>query len=96
MDMDMDSLKTVKPFDREFIDQMIPITKVPFEWPESNSGKAKIREAKDLATAIVDAQAVEIEQMNQWRKEWYGAVSPSGGVPSLDEMEPHAMEGMEH
>jgi uncharacterized protein (DUF305 family) len=34
-----------------------------------------------LARAIVAAQKREITQMNIWRKAWYGARSPSGGVP---------------
>lgn len=96
MDMDMDSLKTAKPFDREFIDQMIPHHQGAIRMARVELREGEDQEAKDLATAIVDAQAAEIEQMNQWRKEWYGAVSPSGGVPSLDEMAPDAMEGMDH
>ena len=35
------------------------------------SKKSKIPEIKELAGNIVSAQKREIEQMKQWRKEWY-------------------------
>jgi uncharacterized protein (DUF305 family) len=99
MDMDMKSLETAKPFDREFIDQMIAHHQGAIRMARVELRDGEDQEAKDLATAIVDAQVAEIEQMNRWREEWYGAPSPSGGVPSLDEMSPEsgdAMEGMDH
>jgi uncharacterized protein (DUF305 family) len=99
MDMDMGELETAKPFDREFIDQMIVHHQGAIRMARMELRYGEDQEAKDLATAIVDAQAAEIEQMNSWRQEWYGAPSPSGGVPSLDEMDPmedHDMGGMNH
>jgi hypothetical protein len=42
------------------------------------------RELKALAEAIVDAQAKEIDDMNTWRVDWFGEVSPAGGVPEED------------
>lgn len=99
MEMDMDSLETAKPFDREFIDQMIPHHQGAIRMARVELREGEDQEAKDLAMEIVDAQAAEIEQMNTWREEWYGAPSPSGGVPSLDESAPdegESMEGMEH
>lgn len=96
MDMDIDSLRTAKPFDREFIDQMIPHHQGAIRMARVELEDGEDQEAKDLATEIIDAQTAEIEQMNRWRKQWYGAVSPAGGVPSTDEIAPDAMEGMEH
>ena len=66
-------------------------------------------ETKSLASAIIDAQALEIERMNEWRMDWYGMPSPAGGVPdesatmdmldqateSMEGMD-GSMEGMEH
>ena len=86
MDMDMDALETARPFDREFIDQMIPHHQGAIRMARVQLRYGEDQETKDLATQIVDAQAREIEQMNAWRKAWYGETSPSGGVPDLDEM----------
>ncbi len=98
MGMDMESLETAKSFDREFIDQMIPHHQGAIRMARFELREGKDQEAKSLAMEIVDAQAAEIEQMNAWRKEWYGSPSPSGGVPSLDESVPddgESMEGLE-
>jgi uncharacterized protein (DUF305 family) len=43
--------------------------------------KGKDAQLKGIAAAIITAQSKEIRQMNAWRKQWYGATSPSGGVP---------------
>jgi len=97
MDMDMDALETARPFDREFIDQMIPHHQGAIRMARVQLRYGEDQETKDLATQIVDAQAREIEQMNAWRKAWYGETSPSGGVPDLDEMDMSApVEGMDH
>lgn len=97
MDMDMDSLETAQPFDREFIDQMIAHHQGAIRMAQAQLQDGKDQEARDLAMAIIDAQTAEIEQMNAWRTEWYGAASPSGGVPGpdeTDESDEHA--GMGH
>jgi hypothetical protein len=49
--------------------------------------RAERRRGKDahlrkIARAIIRAQSAEIREMNAWRKQWYGATSPSGGVPN--------------
>ncbi len=56
------------------------------EMGASGMACAERREGKDaslrrIARAIITAQAKEMRQMNAWRKRWYGATSPSGGVP---------------
>jgi uncharacterized protein (DUF305 family) len=33
----------------------------------------------------VSAQSREIREMNRWRRQWYGAPSPAGGVPEEGE-----------
>ena len=38
-------------------------------------------ETRELAKAIVEEQAQEIVEMNAWRRAWFGAASPAGGVP---------------
>ena len=102
MDMDMDALETAKPFDRQFIDMMIPHHQGAIRMARIELADGSDDETKNLANNIIAAQSHEIAQMNRWREEWYGAPSPAGGVPSEDEPLPSAdsgdgtMEGMEH
>ncbi len=96
MDMDLSALRNAKLFDREFIDQMIPHHQGAIRMARVDLQRGEDEATKRLATEIVGAQATEIEQMNRWRKEWYGARSPSGGVPRFDEPLPDPMEGMQH
>ena len=84
MDDDASMLQDAKPFDREFIDMMIPHHQGAIRMARAELEEGENRELKQLAQAIVDAQAEEIDEMNTWRVEWFGAISPAGGVPSED------------
>jgi uncharacterized protein (DUF305 family) len=71
MMMDPQQLANREPFDKAFIDAMIPhhqsaivMAQVALE----NSDNPKI---KELAQNIISAQKREIEQMKQWRQQWY-------------------------
>ena len=71
MTMDPQQLANQKPFDEAFIDAMIPHHQSAIEMARAaleNSDNPKI---KELAQNIISAQQREIEQMKQWRKEWY-------------------------
>jgi uncharacterized protein (DUF305 family) len=98
MDMDMRSLRHADPFDRMFIDMMIPHHQGAIRMARIELAEGANEESKSLAREIIAAQAAEIEQMNEWRARWYGAPSPAGGVPPEDEPmpEPGSMGGMEH
>lgn len=85
MSMDASSLRTAEPFDRAFIDMMIPHHQGAIRMARAVLAKGADDEVAGLARAIVDAQAKEIEQMNAWRQDWYGAPSPAGGVPAEDD-----------
>ena len=86
-------LKKADPFDRAFIDEMVPhhtgavrMAKVVLESTED----AGIRK---LAEAIVSAQEREITEMNDFREKEYGAPAPE----EMGEMEDGgAMPGMDH
>ena len=82
MDGDAAMLDGAKPFDREFIDMMIPHHQGAIRMARAELANGQNPELKELAEAIVDAQAKEIDQMNTWRIEWFGAMSPAGGVPA--------------
>jgi len=84
MDMDSAMLETAKPFDRAFIDMMIPHHQGAIRMAHAELAKGVSPEAKELAEAIIDAQAKEIDEMNTWRVDWYGGLSPAGGVPQQE------------
>lgn len=82
MSMKMGALKDAKPFDRAFIDEMIPHHQGAIRMARAELARGSDPELKKIATAIVTAQKKEIEQMNSWRAQWYGSPSPAGGVPT--------------
>jgi uncharacterized protein (DUF305 family) len=68
---DPDELANKDPFDKAFIDAMIPHHQSAIEMARvalENSDNPKI---KELAENIVSAQQKEIEQMTRWRQQWY-------------------------
>ena len=81
MDMNTAMLETAQPFDRAFVDMMIPHHQGAIRMARAELAKGASPEAMDLAEAIIDAQAKEIDEMNTWRVDWYGGPSPAGGVP---------------
>jgi uncharacterized protein (DUF305 family) len=71
MMMDPQELANREPFDRAFIDAMIPHHQSAIEMAQvalENSDNPKI---KELAENIISAQQEEIEQMTRWRQQWY-------------------------
>ncbi|MBN1529240.1 MAG: DUF305 domain-containing protein [Thermoleophilaceae bacterium] len=79
--MDMATLEHAAPFDRMFIDQMVAHHQGAIRMARVARAKSEDPELRELANGIIQAQAAEIDEMNAWRKGWYGASSPSGGVP---------------
>jgi uncharacterized protein (DUF305 family) len=71
MMMDPQQLANQKPFDKAFIDAMIPHHQSAIEMAQVAHEKSKIPAIKELAENIMSAQKREIERMKQWRKEWY-------------------------
>lgn len=71
MMMNPQELANRKPFDKAFIDAMIPHHQSAIEMAEVASEKSENPRIKELAENIMSAQKREIEQMKQWRKEWY-------------------------
>ena len=95
MSMDDTMLMNAKPFDREFIDMMVPHHQGAIRMARVELAKGKNAKLKQIAEDVVLAQSREITQMNDWRMNWYGAASPAGGVPRADETaEGGSMNGM--
>jgi uncharacterized protein (DUF305 family) len=81
MDMTMGDLDGAKPFDREFIDMMVPHHQGAIRMARVELKRGVNGQLRTIARAIISGQAKEIREMNTWRTEWYGAPSPAGGVP---------------
>ncbi len=60
-----------EPFDKAFIDNMIPHHESAIEMAHVVLEESENPEIREIAGAIVDAQEREIEQMTSWRAEWY-------------------------
>ena len=82
MAMDMHELHHAKPFDKAFIDMMIPHHAGAIRMARAERAKGTDSRLRKLASAIIRDQAKEIRQMNAWRKAWFGKSSPAGGVPT--------------
>lgn len=59
-------------FDLRFINAMIPHHEGAVVMAQEALEKSTRPEVKELAQAMIDAQQPEIEQMQQWRQQWYG------------------------
>lgn len=85
MGNDLAALRKARPFDREFIDMMIPHHQGAIRMARVELAKGKDADAKKLAEQIIAAQTREIDTMNMHRTEEFGGASPAGGVPADDE-----------
>lgn len=59
------------PFDKAFIDNMIPHHQSAIEMAQVAQSESQNPRIKELADNIVGAQEKEISQMKDWREEWY-------------------------
>jgi len=71
MMMNPDDLAKKDPFDKAFIDNMIPHHQSAIEMAEVALKETDNPKIKELATNIVEAQKHEIAQMKLWREQWY-------------------------
>jgi uncharacterized protein (DUF305 family) len=69
--MDPQDLANREPFDKAFIDAMIPHHQSAIEMAQVALEESDNSEIRELAENIISAQQKEIEQMSQWREEWY-------------------------
>jgi uncharacterized protein (DUF305 family) len=71
MMMNPQSLTNENPFDKAFIDNMIPHHRPAIGMAQVARDESNNPKIKELATGIVSAQKREISQMKQWRTQWY-------------------------
>lgn len=72
MRMDQDLGAADPEFDLRFINAMIPHHQGAVDMAQQVLNNGDRPELKQLAQGIITAQNQEIEQMQQWRKDWYG------------------------
>jgi uncharacterized protein (DUF305 family) len=68
---DPQELAGERPFDRAFIDAMIPHHESAIDMANVALQESDNPDIRQIAEAIVDAQKREIAQMRGWREEWY-------------------------
>ncbi len=74
MAADVDALRNApEPFDKAFIDAMIPHHQSAVKMAQHALKQAKRPEIKQLAQEIISSQEQEITQMKQWQTAWYGS-----------------------
>jgi uncharacterized protein (DUF305 family) len=71
MMMDPQALAEENPFDRAFIDAMIPHHRSAIEMAKVAKKRSENARIEELAGNIVSAQKGEIEQMRRWQEQWY-------------------------
>ncbi len=71
MMMSPEELAEAEPFDRAFIDNMIPHHQSATDMAEVALENSENEEIRSLAEEIIAAQEREIAMMEQWREEWY-------------------------
>ena len=88
MNMDPSMLGDAEPFDRAFIDMMVPHHEGAVAMADQLLKRGEQPALRAMARDIIDAQAKEIAQMRGWRNAWYGSArSPA------DPMADHDMPG---
>ena len=69
---DMADLEVAEPFDKAFIEAMIPHHQMAIMMSQM-AGRASSRsEMRGLTSSIIEAQSTEITKMRTWYDEWYG------------------------
>jgi uncharacterized protein (DUF305 family) len=91
---DMSKLDAAKPFDRAFIDMMVPHHQGAIRMARVELEEGESADLMQLAQQIIEAQSREIEEMNAHRTEEFGGPSPAGGVPGEAESGASAAEEM--
>ena len=75
-DTSLEALRNASDFDRAFIEQMIPHHRMGVMMASHAQWNTQHPELRQLEASMVRVQSEEIEQMDQWYRQWYG--SPTG------------------
>ncbi|MDQ3379327.1 MAG: DUF305 domain-containing protein [Actinomycetota bacterium] len=84
------------PFDRAFIDAMVPHHREAIAMAEAASERLLSQpELVEIANDIISSQQLEIDQMLDWREEWFGSRTLGPVEPEVLGVPEDAL-GMEH
>ena len=81
-------LDGARPFDKAFIEQMIPHHEMAVQGSTMALRMVTRPELRDLLQSIITSQSAEIAQMRDWYQQWYGTPPPETGMT-----EGHSMIG---
>jgi uncharacterized protein (DUF305 family) len=73
MTRSMQALERAAPFDRAFIETIIPHHESGIGMARRAALEADRAEIRELAAKIIDQQSRDIEMMRRWYRSWYGA-----------------------
>ncbi|MDQ3720445.1 MAG: DUF305 domain-containing protein [Actinomycetota bacterium] len=79
-------LQTAKPFDRAFVDEMVPHHRGAVRMAEKVLEDSKDAELRKLAETIISTQKREIEEMSSFRKRKFGGPVPAKSMSGADSM----------
>lgn len=71
MDGDMGALAKAEPFDKAFLEMMIPHHEGAVRMARMQLKDGKLPQLDAMAKAIISSQTAEIDQMRRWLKQWY-------------------------
>ena len=84
----MDALAAAEPFDRAFVDAMIPHHLGAIAMAQAVLERAENPEVRELAQSIVTGQLGEVERMREFRRERFGAPAAGAGMAPAVGMAP--------
>ena len=73
-------IKGKKPFDRAFVDEMVPHHQGAIRMAQAVLAKTRDQQLRGLAEDIIAAQKREIAEMKRFREREYGGASPTAAV----------------
>lgn len=77
MHMGMTGLHGADPFDRKFIEMMVPHHEGALRMARAELKRGRVGDLRAIARSILEGQTDEIAQMNEWRAAWYSSPPPN-------------------
>jgi uncharacterized protein (DUF305 family) len=81
--------------DELFINMMVPHHQGAVEMARIALERSDRAEVREMAQAIIASQEAEVQQMREWKQQWYGSTDfpPMSEMPSMREMPGHGSPG---
>ncbi len=69
---DIGEIENAKPFDKKFIEMMVPHHKIDIEISKKYLDKLNNQKIHEIAESVIKTHSKEVNQMQEWYNEWYG------------------------